>query len=39
MFHIDAIQSSRLATALVTLVATTAASIVCLAASVGPAMA
>lgn len=39
MFHFDTIERSRLATALVTLVATTAASIVCLAASVGPAMA
>jgi hypothetical protein len=39
MFHFDAIERSRIATALVTLFATAAASIVCLAAAVGPAAA
>ena len=39
MFQFNTFERSRLATALVTLVATTAASLVCLAASVGPAMA
>ncbi len=39
MFHFDAIERSRIATALITLVAATAASIVCLAAAVAPAMA
>ena len=39
MVHFDVIVSSRIATALVTLLATAAASIVCLAAAVGPAAA
>jgi len=39
MFHFAATEHGRIATALVTLVASAAASIVCLAAAVGPAMA
>jgi hypothetical protein len=39
MFHFDIIADSRIASALVTLFATAAASIVCLAAAVGPAAA
>jgi hypothetical protein len=39
MFHFDAIERSRITTALFTLVATAAASMLCLAAAVGPATA
>ena len=39
MFTLDATERSRIAVALVTLVATAAASFVCVAAAVGPALA
>jgi hypothetical protein len=39
MFTLDAIERSRITTALVTLVATAAASLLCVAAAVGPALA
>ncbi|HEY0314677.1 MAG TPA: hypothetical protein VGC28_00250 [Sphingomonas sp.] len=39
MFTLDAIERSRITVALVTLVATAAASLVCVAAAVGPALA
>ena len=39
MFHLDAIERSPVTTALLTLFATAAASFVCLAAAVGPAIA